>query len=251
MCHGRQVITYSIAGLRRNLTAGSLAGKASRSTKIRGIMMLARIVAVGLVFAALAGPALAQSRPGGDRFCKQYASSASDIAGDAIKRNPACLDFKKGMHAIYQMHYGWCMRTPRFEVEGAGDNIRRLADLCTRRQSPGARGPGAGRPSPIQGAGILGRVWQESEAGWQGTWTRLGNSNQFNAIWTHPSGGVVRAFLTMTIVGNNVAVIRRDTFGSRVGKGCRYSGKIRGNQVDGVYNCDWSRGNHPWSALIN
>ncbi|MFH1340476.1 MAG: hypothetical protein ABIL01_04560 [Pseudomonadota bacterium] len=213
--------------------------------------MLARVVVVVSVLAALTGAAQAQSGPGGARFCNQYASSAADIAGDAIKRNPSCLDFGKGMHANYQMHYNWCMRTPRFEAEGAGDNIRRLADRCSRGQGPGARRPAAGRQSPLQGAGILGREWQETEAGWRGTWTRLGNSNEFSAVWTHPSGGVVRASLTMTIVGNDIAIVRRDTFGSQVGKGCGYSGKIRGNQVGGMYQCDWDRGNHPWSARIN
>ncbi len=97
--------------------------------------MLARIAVVVSVFAALAGPALAQSGPGGDRFCRQYASGVAGIAGDAIRRNPACLDFNKGMHSNYQMHYSWCMRTPRSVVEGAAGNIRRLASLCTRGPS--------------------------------------------------------------------------------------------------------------------
>ena len=98
--------------------------------RLENEVMFARIAVVVSVFAALAGPALAQS--GGDRFCKEYASTVARIAGDAIRRNPACQDYSKGVHANFQMHYSWCMRTPRPVVEGAANNIRRLAGLCTR-----------------------------------------------------------------------------------------------------------------------
>lgn len=201
--------------------------------------MLRTMSVVVLALAAVAGSALAQSRPGGERFCSQYAATTADVAGEAIKQNPGCLDFSRGVHANYQMHYAWCMRTPRSEVEGAGEHIRRLASRCT------------GAPAPRQGAGILGRVWHETEGGWRGIWTRVGTSNRFSAVWTHPSGGVVRADLTMTVSGNDVTIIRRDTFGSQVGKGCRYAGTIRGHQVSGAYDCDWGRGRHSWSAQIS
>ncbi len=206
-----------------------------------------RLVVAVFAFTVLAGPALAQGAPGGVRFCKQYASSVASIAADAIKKNPACLNPSKGMHPVYQMHFSWCMRTPRNQVEGAADNIMRLAKQCTTgRGNPGNRGG----PRPMQGVGPLGHVWNESEAGWQGTWRRVGNSNAFKATWTHPSGRIVRADLTIGIAGNRVTVIRRDTFGPAVGKGCRYSGMLHGNAVSGSYSCDWARGPLPWSAHI-
>ncbi len=189
-----------------------------------------------------------QQAPGGARFCQQYASSTADVAAEAIRQNPACQDFSRGVHANYQTHYNWCMRTPRPQVEGAADHIRELANRCAPpRRNPGNR---AG-PPPQRGPGPLGRVWDESEAGWHGTWTRIGHSNAFKAIWTHPRGSVVRADLTITIAGNRVTVIRRDTFGPAVGQGCRYTGTLQGNVVSGQYNCDWGRGSHPWSARIN
>jgi hypothetical protein len=193
-----------------------------------------------------------QQGPGGARFCQQYASSTADVAAEAIRQNPSCQDFSKGVHANYQMHYTWCMRTPRAEVEGAADHIRQLANRCAPpRRGPGNSGANRGGPPPQQGAGPFGRVWHESEAGWQGTWIRIGNSNAFKATWTHPTAGVVRADLTINIMGNRVAVIRRDTFGPAVGKGCRYKGTMQGNVVSGQYDCDWARGFHPWSARIN
>ncbi len=72
------------------------------------------------------------NRPGGDRFCQQYASSAADVSKQAIARNPACLMPDKGVHSYYKGHYDWCMKTPRATVEGAAKNIRRLARACSR-----------------------------------------------------------------------------------------------------------------------
>ena len=88
--------------------------------------LLAFVVTVGL-----AGAALAQNKPGGDRFCKKYASNVSEIAKNAIAQNGSCFDPSKGMHSSYQAHYDWCMKTPRDEVKGAAGNIRRLARRCT------------------------------------------------------------------------------------------------------------------------
>jgi hypothetical protein len=137
------------------------------------------------------------------------------------------------------MHYGWCVRQPRSVVEGADQNIRRLIDLCTR-------------PARSQNVDPLGRVWDENEVGWRGNWQRIGNSNAFKATWTHPTAGVVRADLTITANGSQVTVIRRDTFGPGVGKGCLYTGTLQGNAVSGQYTCDWDRGRmNQWSARIN
>ena len=108
-----------------------------------------------------------------------------------------------------------------------------------------ASAPAAGaQPAPAPGT-----IWNESEAGWQGVWTRVGRSNVWNAVWTK-GNSVVRARLTITTYGNNVFVDRRDTAGPGVGKGCAYNGTLRGNAVTGTYGCDWSRSDIPWRATI-
>ncbi len=98
--------------------------------------------------------------------------------------------------------------------------------------------------------GVLGTQWAESEVGWTGRWRRRGRSNVFDATWTHPRHRVVRAILRMRVTGNVVTIIRRDTFGPGLGRGCRYRGVIRGNFVSGTYSCDWARGPFRWTARI-
>ena len=57
----------------------------------------------------------------------------------------------------------------------------------------------------------LGAVWDESENGWTGVWTRRPGTNIFDAVWTK-DGGRVTAVLTMTPIGTNtVAIDRKDT----------------------------------------
>ncbi|MCX6567396.1 MAG: hypothetical protein NTW38_13425, partial [Candidatus Aminicenantes bacterium] len=58
---------------------------------------------------------------------------------------------------------------------------------------------------------ILGSVWQESENGWSGVWTRRGTSDVFDAVWTL-NGQRVTAVLTMTRTGfDTVSIYRKDT----------------------------------------
>jgi hypothetical protein len=109
-----------------------------------------------------------------------------------------------------------------------------------------AQGPQCGLPPPD----ALGRVWNESELGWTGTWTRQGSSNQFSANWTHPSGRREAATLTITIRGRNVSILR-----SQQGRGtCQYTGVITGSgsgrSVQGTYGCAWAPGPFPWNATI-
>lgn len=86
-----------------------------------------------LIVALLSSPAAAEPKePAGDaQFCRAYAASAATAAEDAIRRNPSCQDFSKGVHGVVAMHVDWCSRTPRSEVEGASIHIRRLASRCT------------------------------------------------------------------------------------------------------------------------
>ena len=85
-----------------------------------------------LVGLALSCSALAQ---GDARFCGNYAANASEVAGGAVKKNPACLDPSRGVHSNYQSHFEWCMRNPPSSVQGAEANIRRLAAQCTGNAS--------------------------------------------------------------------------------------------------------------------
>lgn len=95
------------------------------------------LACISVVFAiSLADPASAQTN---DRYCHQYASIVSDIAADAIAKNPGCLDFSRGVHAVYDMHYSWCRDNSRQTVDGAADNIRRLTSQCAGAQNGGGR----------------------------------------------------------------------------------------------------------------
>lgn len=95
-----------------------------------------------------------------------------------------------------------------------------------------------------------GRMWNLTEGPWQGTWTRVGNSDQWDAVWTK-GGQVVRARMTMQVKGAAVTILRRDTMGSMVGKGCIYSGSIKGQAASGTSKCDWSPKPFPWKAVIS
>ncbi len=108
-------------------------------------MIKASLFACALV--VMAGATIVQAMPndpdttpGGQRFCKQYASTTAGVVADALRRSPSCLDYRRGVHSNYGMHFDWCMRTPRTEVQGAADNIRRLVAQCTgpavRRSAP-------------------------------------------------------------------------------------------------------------------
>jgi len=87
-----------------------------------------RFSAALLVAAAFSGPAFAQ---GDTRFCGQYAANMAGVGDLAVKKNPACLDYSKGVHGNYQSHFDWCMKTPPASVQGAEANIRRLVSQCT------------------------------------------------------------------------------------------------------------------------
>lgn len=110
--------------------------------------------AASLITVALScSAALAQSPPDRVRFCRSYAANASGMGSLAIKRNPACLDYSKGVHGNFQMHYDWCMKTPVSSVQGAEANIRRLVSACA-----GTAPPPAGRASGRGGQFIVNRL---------------------------------------------------------------------------------------------
>jgi hypothetical protein len=72
----------------------------------------------------------------GARFCEQYASTTADVVSDALKTNPECLDYSKGVHSDYTMHFNWCRQNSRDTVTGAADHIRDLVSRCTAAAAP-------------------------------------------------------------------------------------------------------------------
>lgn len=91
-------------------------------------------------------------------------------------------------------------------------------------------------------------VWNETESGWTGVWTRRGGSNMFDASWTAPRGDRATAVLTMNVRGNRVTILRRDPRGGT----CNYTGDLRSDMrtVVGTYSCSWAAGPIPWQASL-
>ena len=71
--------------------------------------------------------------------------------------------------------------------------------------------------------GDLGKSWDVTEVyGWTGRWTRQGDSNVFDALWTL-GGKQEKAVLTISINGNTVNVKRKQCAGSSYpGQECTY-----------------------------
>lgn len=100
---------------------------------------------------------------------------------------------------------------------------------------------------------VLGMVWNETESGWKGVWTRRGNSNVFDAVWTL-GNNVVKGTLTIRLNGNRVTIVRRNSSDSI---SCDYKGTLSRNKrnVRGTYTCWRNRTrlftNRAWNATIN
>ncbi|MDP1383879.1 hypothetical protein Q8G31_29970 [Priestia megaterium] len=95
----------------------------------------------------------------------------------------------------------------------------------------------------------LGIIWYEYERGWKGLWSRLGNSNKFQASWTAPGEKRITADLTIDIdVVRKKVIVKRQN--SSDGNNCIYKGDISpdGNRVVGTYQCD--QGSGQWTAEI-
>lgn len=109
-------------------------------------IVICSLSVIGGAVGANAMPNDPDTTPGGPRFCQQYASTTSNVVAGGLQQNPSCLDYGRGVHSNYQMHYDWCMRTPRTEVEGASMHIRDLVARCTGAPAP--QKPRAAAPPP-------------------------------------------------------------------------------------------------------
>ena len=91
--------------------------------------------------------------------------------------------------------------------------------------------------------------------GWTGIWTRRdiagAISNQYDAVWSHPTYGLIRSDIRIHIdVRDGLIIERRDLTGGQVGKTCRYVGQLYFAQrtASGTFGCQWAPGPFTWSA---
>jgi len=101
--------------------------------------------------------------------------------------------------------------------------------------------------SSVQAGCGLGVRWDETESGWTGTWTRRGESDTFDAHWTHPGAQPTTALLRVGIAGSTVNVERTQAGGT-----CTYGGTLGGDgvTVTGTYTCSWAPGRYDFRAAI-
>ncbi|MCO5089265.1 MAG: hypothetical protein M9883_20675 [Methylobacteriaceae bacterium] len=85
---------------------------------------------VAIIACASFAEAMPGDQPGDAAFCNNYAFTTKQYVDGVLARKPSCLDYSKGVHNNYQMHFDWCRRTARGDVEGAAQNIRRLGNIC-------------------------------------------------------------------------------------------------------------------------
>lgn len=103
-------------------------------------------------------------------------------------------------------------------------------------------------PMRIENIPSLGTTWFEQEAGWNGTWTRRGWSNIFDATWVKLGEPNVTAVLTINRIDNMFVIQRRN---SSDGNDCDYKGALDssdGKTVTGEYRCN--HGGTIWKAII-
>jgi hypothetical protein len=187
---------------------------------------MTRLSAAFLITVALSGTALAQGAPGDARFCQSYAANVSGMGGLAIKKNPACLDYSKGVHGDFKMHYDWCMRTPASSVQGAEANIRRLVSACTGNARPAAGGSPSRAAAGVEpfGAGFDGWKFTQEPAGegrilcraWLGQHSIERRTDARMAV-TLPAGRIVRGDYPETFfrIGNDSEPVMARSDGKR------------------------------------
>ena len=115
-------------------------------------------------------------------------------------------------------------------------------DVIYKFGSTGETIPGGGTASAVD----LGRRWNVVGAGgWTAVWTRRGESDTFDGVWTGPQGQrVTTVVTTVTIDGRNMTANRTQ---SSDGFLCRYTGQVasdgvtvRGSARCGATTFDWS-----------
>jgi hypothetical protein len=95
-------------------------------------------------------------------------------------------------------------------------------------------------------ADALGSVWDETESGWKGVWTRRGATNVFDVAMAHPAGAKMTTVNSVTINGNIITAKRT---ASSDGHLCTYAGILAGATVSGTYVCN-DNVSRQWQATI-
>jgi hypothetical protein len=83
-------------------------------------------------------------------------------------------------------------------------------------------------------ADALGHVWDETEGGWKGVWTRRGDTNVFDAAFAHPDGRKVTTVNSVTLNGNSITIKRTKSSDDNL---CTYTGILVGASLSGTYEC--------------
>ena len=98
------------------------------------------------------------------------------------------------------------------------------------------------KPEPVN----LGKIWHEKEGPWEGTWTRRGDTNSFDATWTNPDGQPpIKDEVTFeSLVDRQITLYRKGTMG-------RYRGHLSddGTKIENG-QADWFASTDSWSATI-
>jgi hypothetical protein len=141
--------------------------------------------------------------------------------------------FREGMNGRY---------SGRLEP-GGHRIVNGSASWFTSAQRWSAELRGAGRDE--LGPEALGRVWSVNEDGWIGTWTRRGDSREFDAHWRHPDGREVRDVLRLEKRDGDSVVIFRE------GMNGRYSGRLEpgGHRIVNG-SASWFSASQRWSAVL-
>ena len=95
-----------------------------------------QVFGLALLMGVAAFIAPVDSHAAAKRFCDQYASTTANVVASALKRNPGCLDYSKGVHSDYTMHFNWCRQNSRQTVSGAAEHIRNLVERCSGAAAP-------------------------------------------------------------------------------------------------------------------
>ena len=164
---------------------------------------------MGLAAMALVSPALAQ---GSRDFCGRYAANMAGVGQGAIARNPACLDYNRGVHGNYQMHFDWCMRSSPDTVQGAEGNIRRIVTQCTGNAQPPRPQQAAPRPQSSPGTVRFSGTWRWSNGNLLPATFELYPARRGEAGYCYGTGGGRRCFdVRYTLQGNSYTFTNNGT----------------------------------------
>ncbi|MFT4099126.1 MAG: hypothetical protein QM651_18545 [Rhodoblastus sp.] len=179
----------------------SSVGRLAPERKMRwGGALLTGLVATVAIASLSCGPAMAQ---GDTRFCSTYGANMAGVVDLALKKNPACLDYAKGVHSNYQMHFDWCMKQPQASVQGAEANIRRLVTQCAGNGAQPSRAANSARPnkSALRFEGTW--IWRDKSRGTLPATFELYPNRQGEGRYCYPARAGLQCFdIRYTIQGN-------------------------------------------------